>query len=220
MTYDELIDIVPRWLYAENRSLSGDIETIVSQAHQQLINVLDHDLFRTIITGETLTVSSGGVIDLGSQVPRVLEVRGIRLKWRGGSDDWTPIMRRDLEAMTMLYARNRPRRPVYYSEYNGFLILKAFPTPDRDYDLSITANVEPPVLSPTQQTNVISLEFPRALETATLRHACLYQKNWEDAQMYEKEMMGAVTEANAQVQRRRRDDSATRPIETSNVSGA
>jgi hypothetical protein len=32
-------------------------------------------------------------------------------------------------------------------------------------------------------------------------------------------MMSAVTEANAQVQRRRRDDTGARPIETANVSG-
>ena len=149
ITYDDLIRRVPQWLYAQNRSLVLDMDDIVRQAHDQLIGVLDHDLFRTIITGETMTAASMGVLDLSAEDPPVLEVRSIRVRYRDGVDDWTPLQRRNLETLTMLYARNRPSRPLYYSEYNGPLIIKAFPAPKQDYELEIAANVEPPVLSQT-----------------------------------------------------------------------
>jgi len=219
ITYDDLIRRVPQWLYAQNRSLVLDMDDIVRQAHDQLIGVLDHDLFRSIITGETMTAASMGVLDLSAEDPPVLEVRSIRVRYRDGVDDWTPLQRRNLETLTMLYARNRPSRPLYYSEYNGPLIIKAFPAPKQDYELEIAANVEPPVLSETQQTNTMSILAPRAVEKAVFRQAAIYQKNWEDAQVYEKEMIQAVTEANAQVQRRRRDETETRPVETSNIQG-
>jgi len=220
ITYDELIRRVPKWLYAQNRSLVDEMPEMVSEAHNQLLGVLDHDLFRTILTGKQATPASNGVLDLSQEDPDVLEIRAVRVRYRNGDDDWTPLRVRDLEMLTELYARNRPSRPLYYAEYNGPLIIKFFPMPREDYDLEISANVEPPVLSATVQTNVMSLRAPRAVEKAVLRQACLFQKNWEDAQMYEKEMAQAVTEANAQVQRRRRDDTEQRPVEAANVSGA
>ena len=217
--YDELIRRCPEWLYATNRRLVDEMPNIVQQAHDQLINVMDHDLFRTIITGKVLAASAGGILDLSAEDPRVLEVRSFRLKYRNGDDDWTPLPRRDLEMLTMMYNRNRPRRPLYYSEYNGPLVLKTFPAPDQDYDVEVSANVEPELLSPTNQTNIISEQHFRAMEKATFRQACLFQKNWEDAQQYEKEMMAALAESNAAIQRRRRDEVETRPQDAANISG-
>lgn len=215
-TYTELATNTPLWLYANNRDLVDEMPTIIAQAHEQLINVIDHDLFRTLITGKT--VGTDGLIDLSAEDPRVLEVRGIRIKWQG-EDSWTPIFRRDLETMTMLYARNRPRRPLYYSEYSGPLVLKVFPSPPEVLDIQVTANVEPAVLTVSNQTNVLSQQASRALEKATFRQAALFMKNWEDAQIYEKEMIGAVTEINAQIDRRRRDETGQRPVETANQLG-
>ena len=219
ITYDELVRRAPKWLYAANRSLVGEMDAIIQQAHDQLIGVLDHDLFRTIISGKQLLASNNGILDLSSEDPPVLEIRGIRVRYRSGDDDWTPLQLRDLEMLTMLYARNRPSRPIYYAEYNGPLIIKAFPAPREDYDIEVTANVEPPVLSQAVQTNVMSQLAPRALEKAVFRQAAIFQKNWEDAAAYEKEMGQAVVEANAQIQRRRRDETEQRPVEAANIQG-
>jgi len=218
-TYDEIARRIPLWLYAQNRDLVNEMPAVTEQAHEQLINVMDHDLFRTLIPNLTLTEAEGGVLDLSTQTPRILEVRSIRINYRNGDDDWTPLQRRDLEMLTMLYARNRPNRPLYYAEYNGPLVMKAFPAPREDYSIEITANVEPPVISPANQTNIITEQFPRAMEKAVFRQAALFQKSWEDATIYEKEMMSAVTEANAQTQRRRRDETETKPVDTANVMG-
>jgi hypothetical protein len=219
ITYNELIRRTPVWAYATNRDIVAEMVNIVQEAHEQIIGILDHDLFRTLITTKTLTQSSLGVLNLSAETPRILEIRAIRMRYRGGSDDWAPLMRRDLEMLSMLYARNRPRQPLYYAEYSGPLVIKAFPAPDRDYDLQITANVEPVVLSPSNQTNIISTQFPRVMEKATFRQAALFMKNWEDAKIYEKEMVDAVNEANAQIQRRKRDTTETRPVDTTNVQG-
>lgn len=220
LTFDQLVQNTPLWLYSNNRSLVQEMPTIVEMAHNQLINLIDHDLFRTIITGKSLLASTYGVLDLSSEDPRVLEIRAVRVQYQNDEQSWTPLQRRDLETMSMMYARNRPRRPRYYSEYSSPLVIKAFPQPDMDYVVEISANVEPPVLSATNQTNIISEQFPRLMEKATFRQGALYMKNWEDAQIYEKEMATALSEANAQIQRRRRDDVETRPVETANITGA
>lgn len=219
LTYNELIRRAPLWSYAGNRDVVAEMDVLVAEAHDQIINILDHDLFRTVINNKQLLKSGGGVLNLSAENPRVLEIRGLRVRYRAGTDDWAPLMRRELETLSMLYARNRPRTPIYYAEYSGPLILKAFPAPDRDYDLQITANVEPPMLGPSVQTNIISVQFPRVVEKATFRQLALFMKNWDDAKVYEKEMVDAVNEANAQIQRRKRDATETRPVDTTNVQG-
>lgn len=219
ITYSELIRRAPLWLYSSNRSITDEMPAIVREAHDQLINLIDHDLFRTIITGKSLLASTSGVLDLSLEDPRVLEIRSVRVQYQGDEQSWTPLQRRDLEAMSMMYARNRPRRPRYYSEYSSPLIIKAFPAPDMDYVTEISANVEPVPLGPSNQSNIIAVQFPRLMEKATYRQGALYMKNWEDAQIYEKEMATALNEANAQIQRRRRDDVETRPRDTTNVEG-
>jgi hypothetical protein len=219
LTYDDLLANTPNWLYARNKDITSVMETVVQQAHDQIINLIDHDLFRTVIGGKVLEAANYGVLDLSAETPRVLEVRGMRLKYKG-EDSYTPIQRRDLEMLTMLYARNRPRVPLYYSEYSGTLVLKAFPAPKEDMDLEITANVEPLVLSPTNQTNIISIQAPRVLEKATFRQGALYMKDWQSADAYEKELGVAIQEINAAIQRRRRDETEIRPADASNVSGA
>jgi hypothetical protein len=110
ITYDELIRRAPEWLYAQNRSLVDEMPAIVSQAHEQLINVIDHDLFRTVITGKTLDNTNLGTIDLSAESPRVLEIRGVRLRYRQSDDGWTPLLRRDLDNVDAL--RAQPPEPT------------------------------------------------------------------------------------------------------------
>ena len=217
--YNELIRRIPEWMYAQNRDLTNEVEELVSKAHNQIINLLDHDLFRTTISGKSLTAASDGVLDLSAESPRVLEIRSIRIDYNG-TGGYTPIMRRDLEMLTMLFASNTAARPRFYAEYSGPLVIKAFPAPDVDYDIEVTANVEPPVLAPSQQTNIISTQHYRVIETATFRQAALYMRDWAAAEEYAKELGSAITEANAAIQRRKRDETDKRPQDASNVMGS
>ena len=114
---------------------------------------------------------------------------------------------------------NRPARPRFYAERGGIDLLRVFPVPREDYTLDITANVFPERLSVSVQTNEISDRFPRVYERAVLRQGALFMKNPADAATYGEEMQAAVMEANASIARRRRDETGTRAIETSNMVG-
>lgn len=217
MTYNDLLESVPNWMYAQNRSLAVQMPDIVVKAQRKLFNIIDHDFFRTKITG--LTIPLSGTLDLIDQQPPIMEIRAIRLKHRK-DDEWTPLFRRDHEAMSMLYAESRPGRPRYYAEGSGPLELQVFPTPDRAYPIEVTCNQECPLLSPTTQQNLLTDRAEQALTFATLRFAAVYMKNDADVQRYDAELMQAVGELNAGYGRRTRDDTAERPRDTKNATGS
>lgn len=215
-TYDELVRQVPIWGYNQNRDLVAEMPALVAQAEDQIFELVDHDLFQTILTGHTLT-NGNPDLDL-SAVVGLQEIRAIRLAYRG-SYSYTPLERRDLEALTMMFTINRPARPRFYAEYGDINRVRVFPVPNADFDLEITANVEPQRLTPANQTNILASRFPRVYEKATLRQAALFMKNAQDAATYEGEMMSALQEASIAIARKRRDETGTRPVETSNASG-
>jgi len=214
-TYDELLIKVPKWQYANNRSLVSDMPQVISDAEDQIINMIDHYLFQTVLVD--IPVAAGqSDIDLSGM--GVLEVRAIRANYRtaGGR---TPLERRDLEAMTMLFSANRPARPRFYSQYGAVDMFRLFPTPRTAFDVEVTANVQPPKLGPDQQSNIIAEKFPRVLDRAVMKQAAIYMKNPTDEARYGEEMVSALAEANAQIARWRRDETGTRLIETTNAMG-
>lgn len=217
LTYTELIRRTPAWIYAQNRDIVAEMPVIVAQAHEQLFNVIDHDFFRTLVPG--LTLDTTGIIEAEAQVPEILEVRAVRLRYRKDGE-FTPLFMRELEMLTMLYAENRPGRPRYYAEYDGPLVYKVFPQPPAPMQYELTANVKCPVLSPTVANNLLGDRAERALEKATFRQAALYMKDQAAAGTYEQEMMAAVVELNSQIGRRRRDETGQKPKETTNTTGA
>jgi len=217
ITYDELVRRVPIWLYAQNRTLIDEMPALIGQAEDMLMLVLDHDLFRAALSPTTIGPGSP-VLDLRAEDPQVMEVRAIDLLYRTGPGV-TPLARRGIEAMRMMYAQARPARPRYYAESNDILTYEFFPRPGRDYDAQVTANIRPARLGPAQQTSVLTEQFSRAVEKAVLQQATLFMKNYEDAARYEGEMQQAVEEANLQVKRRRRDETGTRGRDTANTAG-
>jgi hypothetical protein len=220
LTYDNLLNETPLWLYAGNRALVDNMPDVILKAERQLVLVIDHDLFRTTLPITTLPAGVS-VVDLSDHDPLVMEVRGFRVRWRDGDDQWTPILPREAEYLTMLYSTQRPGRPKYYTQDGGFLQLQTFPTPDRDYDVEITANLYPPALggSPVVEENVLTKQFPRAFEMAVYRQAAIFMKDDAASARYDSEMMAAIPEANTQSARRRRDETGQRPHETANASG-
>lgn len=223
VTYDFLIENVPIILMATNRSLVEDMPNIIALAEEELLQRIDHDLFRTLITG--VFMGSGATppppdydqVDLSDQDPRILEVRSINLRYR--TEGWTPMLRRNIDTMRMLYPTGQRSRPRYYAEYKSILNYQFFPPPGQEYELEIAANVQYEPLSPTNQTNVVTEQFPRTIEMATVYQAALYMKNPQDVETYKREMEEAINEANLQIARRRRDETGTRPIETTNAVG-
>lgn len=218
MDYAELIRRTPEWLYARNRDLlNTEMPNIVLQAHEQLINVIDHDFFRARVAN--LTLPTDGVLDLPTLIPRLLEVRAIRVQYRQAGE-FTPLFQRDQEMLTMLYANNRPGRPRYYCEYDGPKIVKVYPQAPMAMNIEVTANIAPEPLSPTVANNVIGDLAPRAMEKATFRQAALFMKDQAAAATYEQEMMAAVVELNSSIGRGRRDETDVKPRTTANTTGS
>lgn len=202
-TYTSLVADVPVWLYAQNRDIVAKMPKLISDAEDQIYLRFDHDLFKAALPS---IVVSAGTTDIDLSGLDILEVRSIQLRWRDNDNQWTPVLRRDLEAMSMLYSTNRPDRPVYYSEYGSQTDIRLFPTPRHDLLIKVMANVAPPKLGPAQDTNIITERYPRVIERAVMRQGAIFMKNQQDAATYEKEMNDALSEANAQIRRHRRDE--------------
>lgn len=215
--YTDLLTRGPTQIYAQNRTLVTEMPTIIQQAETQVIQRLDHDAFRTHILGKT--IGTDGRLDLSAEPNPVLELRAIRLKYKG-DDDWTPLERREIEQLTMLFARNRPARPRYYAEDEGELLYRVYPQPFEVMDAIIVANVTPVPLSDQDPSNVLTQRYFRVIENAVYRQAAIFMKNMNDVQMFTSELNDAIQEANAQIARRRRDETGTRPIEAANQAGA
>ena len=214
--YDELIAEAPQWLYAQNRDLVDNMPEVLAQAELQVYQRLEHDAFRDTING--LTLDTDGVIDLTSVVPQVFEVRSVRVQYKG-DDSYVPLLERNIEYLEMLYGRAKPGRPLYYAEDDTTLYLRAYPKPSSALPLQIRANVEPTALSPSNKTNLVTQRYYRVIQLATFRQAAIYMKNEADTVRYTNELNDALSEANAQIARRRRDETETKPKDTSNKAG-
>lgn len=217
LTYIELVRRVPIWLYAQNTALVAEMPAIVEQAQDRLEQVIHHDQFKTVIS--PLSVGTDGLLDLSGEVPRVLEVRGLRVRYRDRADGWVPLKPREAEALSLMFVNDRPGTPRYYTEFGGPLQLKLYPKPPAALDAEVTANVVPTRISETVPTNIYTEQFPRAIEMSCMHYAAKFMKNYEDAGIYEQEMMAALSEAGAQVARRRRDETERRTRDTTNMAG-
>ena len=223
VSYSSLLVDVPEALYAQNSALVAKMPTIIEEAEDQLMLVMERDLFQTLLTSYTVgsnthpPPANSDILDLTGEDPPIMEVRSIRLAHGTG---FVPLERRDVEAMSMLYTRGIQAQPRFYAEIGSFLRYRIFPYPDKLYAAEINANVRPLRLSLTQQTNVFTSQFPRALKSSTLHRAAVFMKNAKDEAHYREEMTSAVLEANAQVQRRKRDETGRRPVDTTNMQGA
>lgn len=215
VTYDQLVQETPLGLYAQNRDIVAEMPRLIAKAEDRIFELIDHDLFQTVLTGKTL-LAGDPEIDLTSDGVR--EVRAIRLAYRG-DNQWTSLLRRDLEFLTMLYTVNRPGRPLYYAEYSAIDILRVFPVPREDYQLEVTANVFPERLGPTNQTNILSQRFPQVYEQAVLLRGAIFMKSPKDVATFTDGLNEAVLAANTSIARRRRDQTGTRETETANMAG-
>ena len=216
MDYAELIRRVPIQLWHQNRDLVTELPMIVAQAHEQVVQLIDRDFFRVRAGG--LTLPMNGVLDLEALVPDIMEVRALRVQPYAGAA-YTPLFRRDLEMLSMLYPDGLPGVPQFWAEYDGPLNVRVFPAPDVETGLEITANVEPQPLSEAHPRNILGDRAPRVMETATLVHAARFMKDAESEARYGGEMQAAITELNISLGRRRRDDTGQRPVETTNTMG-
>jgi hypothetical protein len=218
MTYDDLIALIPVTLMAQNRTLADptELQRIVRRAEDEIIERIDHDAFRARLSGKTVTPGNGGEIDLTQEARRVLEVRALQLVLPDGV---YPLERREVERLNALYLGSYVGQPRYYAEDDIPMLLRVFPAPDQTYSINVSANIEPERLSPVVQQSVLTRSYPRLLEMCALKHGAHFMRNPSDEQRYGALTDAALMEANTQLARRRRDETAVTTAQTANRVG-
>jgi hypothetical protein len=216
MTYDELIAYAPLALIMRNRDTVAEMPNIVRRAQGYLVSRLDHDLFRAQVP--SAQIGADGIIDQTSFPGQVLEIRSISVQVSPGS--WLPLLRRSEEMLIALHTDNPRGQPRYYT-VTADGDIQTFPSLGVAGKLArVTANVAPPVLSPTVQTNIIIEQFPELFEFATAMEAAVFNVDAATTQLYQGRIQETLPVANAQISRRARDESGQRTVETRNITGA
>ena len=216
LTYNQLVADTPITLMAQNRTLAQNIDMIIRQAEDEIIERLDHDAFRTVLAGVITVDPSNAVIDLTATPSQVLEVRAMRLDM---GDQQVTLERREIERLRMTFNTFDQGVPRFYAEDDAPLIYRVFPVPDTAYPITVTANVEPDRLSLSTQENLLTRRWPRLLEMAVLKHGARFMRNAADESRYGQQFDAALGGALMQINRRRRDETGTKPQTTANVTG-
>jgi hypothetical protein len=218
ITYNDLITISPVNAYSKANDLTTDLPRLVARAHEKVVQKLDHDLFETNLGSIPLpTTGIGDFSGLGAGVEaRILEFRSVTVD-DGSGDSWA-LLPRDRGVLRALYPDNPQGAPKYYE--TPAIGLRVWPRPDAAMTATVWANVEP--LTPTSgnQSNVILTKHPNVMEWAVAREVALFLLDEAMSARFEAEMNEALLEANRQIGRRRRDESAQRPTEARNVVGS
>ncbi len=217
MTYDDLIAAIPSTLMAQNRTLAepDELQRVVRRAEDEIIERIDHDAFRARLDGHIVDPANH-VIDLSQEARRVLEVRALQLVIPDGV---YPLERREVERLNALYFGGSMGMPRYYAEDDDPLLLRIFPRPDTTYSVNVSANIEPERLAPAVPQSVLTRTYPRLLEMMALKHGAHFMRNMGDEQRYGALADAALMEANAQLARRRRDETGVTSAQTANRVG-
>lgn len=219
MNYTQLAAQVPGILMAENSELTDatNFQTIVNQAHDEVVNLLDHEAFQSTISNVAITAAA--TIDLTVYTPPVAEIRAVRIRVSAGSTFPTyDLKKRALETLSALYPTSAAGSPRFYAEYEP-LKARVFPPPATTVYAEIDVNREPAVVTAASPTNLFTTSFPVVFDNAVLRRAAVFMKDWEAVDRYQAELTAAVAAANAEIGRHRRDETAERPRRTENVQG-
>ena len=219
MNYNELLAEVPVVLRAQNSTLTNvnTFAGIVRDAVNQVVNLLDHEAFKTTISGQEIPTT--GSFTLASVDPPVLEIRSIEIRLDDAASYPTrPLIPRQVETLAALYPGGTTGAPQFYAE-TAHLVLQVFPRPASSVFAEVRVNQRPATLSVSSPTNVLTDRYPRILDNAVLRRAALFMKDYDALARYEAELAAAAQEVNAEVGRHRRDESSQRPRSTENVTG-
>ena len=216
LTYDDLVRDTPLTLQAQNVTLVENMPMIIRRAEDEAILRLDHDAFRGRLPN-LLTVGAGeGRLDLSTQPARIMEVRSLRVIVDGTH---YPLERRNIERMEAIYPRWSQGVPRFYAEDDGLFVFRLFPSPDESYQIEVHANLEPARLAPSVQESLLTRQYPRVTEMATLHQGAIFMRNTTDEQRYAANLDMALAEVNSAIARRRRDETGVKTVTTSNIGG-
>jgi len=215
MDYAELIRIGSQNNYSDARDLIEEMPRLVELAQGHVVDRIDHDAFETELPAVTLGVT--GQIDKATEFAGtdILELRGVHVDPGRG---FIPIIPRDYDMLVALYSDGRTGTPRHYADRNA--TIDVYPRPFREMSLKVTANVKPAVLSEGAPTNVLTDEFPIVMEMAVNRQVAIFMMDPANKEMFEGQLADQLMAANTRIGRAKRNETAQRPVDTSNVTGA
>jgi hypothetical protein len=214
ITYDSLVLNAPVVLNAQNRTLATDMPDIIRRAEDEILERLDRDAFRALLSqGYTVTPTSP-TFDLTGEPQRVMEVRAVSATQTGQTVALTP---RDVEYLRQLFqgAQGTPR---HYAEDDQPSVYRVFPTPDSTWTLRITANIEPLRLAVSNQETLLTRNHARLTEMAVFKHGAIFMRNAADEARYGAQFEAALTEENNRFARRRGDASNRHAKDTASLT--
>jgi hypothetical protein len=217
MDYTDLITISPINAYSKANDLTAELPRLVERAHKRVVQRIDHDLFETDLG--SVPVATTGIGNLtGISAPvlaRLMEFRSVFMD-DGSGNRWA-LTPRDRGTLRMLYPNDPQAGPRYY-ETPGTAV-RVWPRPYVAMTAHLWAAIEPEVPSGSVSTNIIMDKHPLTMEWATAMEVAVFMLDKDMIATFKAELDSALMEANLQIGRRRRDESAQRPIETRNVTG-
>lgn len=213
-TYNDLIAYAPLAAFLQNRDTADQMPDIVRRAQTYVTRRLDHDFFRQSIPGAA--ADAAGIVTISVSEEDLLEIRSIAIM-KGTRP--LPVHARDYDMLVMLY-HDRPRGEPQHWAYNPDGAIQLFPAPGRPTVVAVSANVAEPVLTPAQQENRLSTQFPELMEQAVAMHVALFNLDQVATQLYSDQVADLLMVANSQISRGRRDETTQRPVETRNVTGS
>lgn len=104
--------------------------------------------------------------------------------------------------------------PKYYADYDEDNFVLA-PTPSDTYEVELTylPSVEP--LTPSNQTNLLVRRAANALFSKVMEEMCLFQKAYQEADMWNRKYIDKIERITRRGVRQRRDDSFRQYVEMS-----
>lgn len=213
-TYDDIIAYAPVAAFLQNRDTIAEMPQIVRRSQTYVTRRLDHDFFRHAFPGRTADAT--GVVTTGIDEGLLLEIRSISVVQGNRSH---PVHPRDFYMLEALFY-DQPRGVPQFWAHTPSGEIRIFPAPGREVTVDISANIKEPVLSPSQQENRISVHHPELMEQAVAMHVALFNLDAQAAQMYSDQLTELLVVVNAEIARRRRDETSQRPIEARNVTGS
>jgi hypothetical protein len=213
MNYHELVANIPAWDFSESAEIKRLMPQVIRRAEKRVRRDLEQDAFKAFATGQTSTTSA--ILDLRPFNP--VAVRYIRLVIDGCR---VPLSMRGLEFLDAMYPDpGNKGEPAYYGETADNWAYELFPAPDKVWTWEATILQDPPQLSPTSPTNILTERFGNLLEEACMLYAARALQNWKLHEAIMPDYAAEVALANAELRRSRRDETEPRPRETTNRTG-
>jgi len=227
MDYASLVADIPVRLMAENRDWPDELPNVIRKGQERLLEGLHPDALRQSIAGfvELEQIGGGtepivtieGWIDLTGTAD-FGEITSLQLVIVPGMT--RSVLPRAYDFCEALYSTGAPELPKYYAEKTpGWYAL--YPPPDQAYAYQGIANLRCPLIGPDgPATNLLTDKYATLLEYACCVDGAIWMKDNSAVQIWEAAYNGRLQSVNANIRRRRRDETTVVTRSTENAAGA